>query len=82
MRKDLKKIIFESVSNLRNLFTKMMDMHDDSIRQTNVLENTINLLQAEPCPPQSLVAMGHAATSCDGTCELPRTSNRQVLPSH
>jgi hypothetical protein len=60
MRKDLKKIIFESVSKLRNLFTKTIDMHDESIRQNKELENAVNMAKAELCTRRSAVAMGHA----------------------
>jgi hypothetical protein len=71
MRKDLKKLIFESVSKLRISFTKIIDMHDEILRQNMEMENAVIMAVAEHFSRRIVVAMGHAATSCDRTCELP-----------
>ena len=47
MRKDLKKTIFETVSNLRNLFHKMKEMLGEKTRQNKHLENDVTKMNKE-----------------------------------
>ena len=82
MKKELKKIILETVSTLRNLFTKMKEMCDKRTRQNKQLENEINTVKAELVSCRSAIATGHAETSGDREREQPRTVGRHVLLSH
>jgi 3-methyladenine DNA glycosylase Tag len=43
MRKELKRTIFETVSTLRNLFTKMKGMIDEKTKQNKQMEKEINI---------------------------------------
>jgi histidinol phosphatase-like enzyme len=77
MRKELKMTIFETVSTLMNLFTKIKGMVDERTRQNKELENEFNTVKA--C--RRVTTAGHAETSSVREREPPRTIGRQVLPS-
>jgi hypothetical protein len=47
MRKDLKKTIFETVSNLSNLFTELKGIIDEKTRQIIHNESEINKVTVE-----------------------------------
>ena len=81
MRKELKKTIFETVSTLKNLFTKMKEMCDERTRQNKQFENEINTVKTELDSCRIVIATGHAETSGVREREPPRTVGRQVLPS-
>jgi len=82
MRKDLKKTIFENVSNLRNLFTELKDIIDEKTRQIIHNESEINKMRVEMAACRREVAMAHAETSTARVQEPPRPAGRQVLPPH
>ena len=63
MRKDLKKTIFENVSNLRNLFTELKDIIDEKTRQIILNESEINKMRVEMAACRREVAKAHAETS-------------------
>jgi methylphosphotriester-DNA--protein-cysteine methyltransferase len=69
MRKELKKTIFETVSNLRNLFRKMKGILDEKTRQNKRMEKEIReLMHAEMQP---LWDMQRHLASESGTHQKP-----------
>jgi hypothetical protein len=81
MRKELKRTIFETVSTLRNLFTKMKGMIDEKTRQNKQMEKEINTVKSELDSYRSVTATRHAEISKFREREPPRTTSRQVLTS-
>jgi hypothetical protein len=81
MRKELEKTIFETVSTLRNLFSKMKGMVDERTSRNKQLENEFNTLKTELDACRRATTAGHAETSSVRGREPPRTIGRQVLPS-
>jgi hypothetical protein len=82
MRKDLKKTIFQTVSNLRNLFAELRLIIDEKTKiiVDNEIEN--NKVKAELAACRQEVAMARTETSTDQGEKPPGTGGRQVLPSH
>jgi regulator of replication initiation timing len=60
MRKDLKKIIFQTVSNLRNLFTELMGIIDEKTRLILHSETENNKMKVELAACRREVAKAHA----------------------
>ena len=82
MKKDLKKIIFETVSNLRNLFTELKGITDKKSRQILYNETETNKVKLELTARRQEIAKEQAETSTGREVEPPRPVSRQVLPSH
>jgi hypothetical protein len=81
MRKDLKKTIFENVSNLRNLFTELKGITDEKTRQI-IHDSEINKVKVELAACRREVAKAHVETSTAREGEPPGPDSRQVLPPH
>jgi hypothetical protein len=82
LRKDLKKTIFETVSNLRNLFTELKGIIDEKTRQIIHNESQINKVKVELAACRQEAAKAHAETSTVRVEEQPGPDSRQVLPPH
>jgi len=82
LRKDLKKTIFETVSNLRNLFTELKGIIDEKTRQIMHNESEIKEVKVELAACRREVAKAHAGTSTVRVQEPPGPDSRQVLPPH
>ena len=80
MRKDLKKTFFQTVSNLRNLFTGLMGIIDEKTGLV-IRNDTENKVKAEIAACRREVAKAHTETS-NVREEPPGHGSRQVLPSH
>jgi hypothetical protein len=82
MRKDLQKTIHQNVSNLRNLFTELMDLMEEKTRLIIHNENESNKVKAELAACRQGVAKARTETSTAQEEEPPGCGGRQVLPSH
>jgi len=81
MKKDLKKTIFQIVSNLRNLFTELFGITDEKTRLIIYNETENNKGKAELAACRREVAKARTETSTIQE-EPPGPGSRQVLPSH
>ena len=63
MRKDLKKTIFQNVSNLRNLFSELMEKIDEKTKLIRYNETENNKVKAELAACRREVAKARAETS-------------------
>jgi chromosome segregation ATPase len=82
LRKDLKKTIFETVSNPRNLFTELKGIKDEKTRQIIHNESEINKVKVELAACRREAAKVHTEISTVQVEEPPGPDSRQVLPPH
>jgi hypothetical protein len=82
MRKDLKKTIFQTVSNLRNLFVELRLIIDEKTKFILDNETENNKVKAELAACRQEVAKASTEASTDRGEKPPGTCGRQVLPSH
>jgi hypothetical protein len=81
MRKDLKKTIFQTVGNLRNLFAELRLIIDEKTKL--ILDETENnKVKAELAACRQEVATASTEASTDRGEKPPGIGGRQVLPSH
>ena len=78
MKKELKNIIFETVSTLGKLFVKLKDMHDCKTKTISELETLVANTKAEHDETRNRTARGHGVPSLIPRRELPRTADRVV----
>ena len=81
MRKDLKKTIFQTVSNLRNLFTELRGIIDQKSKLIIDKETENNEVKAELAACRQVVEKARTETSTVRAEEPPGPGTRQVLPS-
>jgi regulator of replication initiation timing len=81
MRKDLKKTIFQTVSNLRYLFTELKGITDEKTRLIKYNETENTKLKAELAACRQEVAKASTETSTAREEQPPGPDSRQVLPS-
>ena len=62
-KKELKHIIFETVSTLRKLFVKLKDMHYGKTKTISELETLVANTKAETDEARNRSARGHGAPS-------------------
>jgi len=77
-KKELKHIIFVTVSALRKLFVKLKDMHDCKMKTISELEKLVANTKAEHDEARNRTARGHGALSLIPRRELARTADRVV----
>ena len=82
MRKDLKKIIYETVSTLRTLCYKLKDTLDDQTKYNKHLEDEASKKNKELDSYKNTTTKRHIETSYARRQEPPRLGSRQVLPPH
>ena len=82
LRKDLKKTIFETVSNLRNLFNELNGIIDEKTRKIIHNESDIKKVNVEVAACRREVAKAHAEISSVRVEEPPRPDSRHLLPPH
>ena len=82
MRKDLKKIIFETVSTLRTLCYKLKETLDDQTKYNKHLEDEASKKNKELDSYRNMTTNRHIETPSIRQQEPPRPGSRQELPPH
>lgn len=80
MRKDLKKIIFETVSTLRNVFVCMESSRDEQKAQISELEREVSDLRTKLQAAATGTSKGRCGPSINHSCETAQ-NDRCVPPS-
>jgi regulator of replication initiation timing len=79
MRKDLKKTIFQNVSNLRNLFSELMGKIDEKTKLIRYNETENNKVKAELAACRREVAKARAETSTVRDLAADNCCHRRLL---
>ena len=82
MRKDLKKIIYETVSTLRTLVHKLKETLDDQTKYNKHLEDEASKKNKELDSYRNTTTTRLIETPSVRQQEPPRPGSRQVLPPH
>ena len=82
LRKDLKRVIVDSVSTLRTTFVNMKNNAEQHMAKINLLECEVKKAKTELGERQFVDATARDPLSIEGAGKTPFTSGRHVLPSY